>query len=39
VGKSVARLVTPAEGRIVLNGQGISRLPARRLRSVWPNIG
>lgn len=39
VGKCVARLVTPAEGRIVLDGQDISRLPARRLRSVRRNIG
>ncbi|MEU6267769.1 ABC transporter ATP-binding protein [Saccharopolyspora shandongensis] len=39
VGKAVARLLTPAEGRIVLDGQDISRLPARRLRSVRRNIG
>ncbi|RKT83020.1 peptide/nickel transport system ATP-binding protein [Saccharopolyspora antimicrobica] len=39
VGKCAARLLTPAEGRIVLNGQDISRLPARRLRPLRRNIG
>ncbi|MGP4020038.1 ABC transporter ATP-binding protein [Saccharopolyspora sp. 5N708] len=39
VGKCVARLVTPADGRIVLNGQDISHLPARQLRAVRRNIG
>ncbi|GAA4613404.1 ABC transporter ATP-binding protein [Saccharopolyspora hordei] len=39
VGKCVARLLTPTEGRIVLNGQDISHLSARRLRPLRRGIG
>ncbi|MGW1680153.1 ABC transporter ATP-binding protein [Saccharopolyspora sp. NPDC002376] len=39
VGKCAARLLTPTEGRVVLNGQDISNLSARRLRPLRRNIG
>ncbi|MDA3629284.1 ABC transporter ATP-binding protein [Saccharopolyspora sp. WRP15-2] len=39
VGKCAARLLTPTEGRVVLNGQDISTLSARRLRPLRRNIG